>query len=78
MSHSRTASHAGSRCDGLEVATSNSMRVHIPPLSLCTDNAAMIAGLGYHYLRRLEGRGFEAHELNANSRLKMGALPPEA
>ncbi|MBH25209.1 MAG: tRNA (adenosine(37)-N6)-threonylcarbamoyltransferase complex transferase subunit TsaD [Myxococcales bacterium] len=62
----------------LEVATSNSMRVHIPPLSLCTDNAAMIAGLGYHYLRRLEGRGFEAHELNANSRLKMGALPPEA
>lgn len=25
-----------------------------PPLKLCTDNAAMIAGLGYHYLKRGE------------------------
>jgi N6-L-threonylcarbamoyladenine synthase len=27
------------------------IRVHIPSLHLCGDNAAMIAGLGYHYLK---------------------------
>ena len=27
-----------------------SYRVHIPALSLCTDNAAMIAGAGYRHL----------------------------
>ena len=25
-----------------------------PPLKLCTDNGAMIAGVGYHYLKRGE------------------------
>jgi len=27
------------------------IRVHIPSIKLCGDNAAMIAGVGYHYLR---------------------------
>jgi len=27
------------------------IRVHIPSLHLCGDNAAMIAGVGYHYLK---------------------------
>lgn len=28
------------------------LAVHIPPLELCGDNAAMIAAVGYHYLRQ--------------------------
>jgi len=27
------------------------IKVHFSPMQLCTDNAAMIAGLGYHYLK---------------------------
>ena len=32
-----------------EAANSAKLQLHIPPLSLCGDNAAMIAGLGYYY-----------------------------
>jgi len=28
------------------------LSVHIPPLDLCGDNAAMIAAIGYHYLKQ--------------------------
>ena len=58
----------------VEVAISNNMRVHIPPISLCTDNAAMIAALGYHYLLPFLGTDFNAHNLNASSSLPMGTL----
>lgn len=34
------------------------LNVHFPRLSLCTDNAAMIAALGWEYLRRGEKSGF--------------------
>ena len=32
----------------------NNIEVVFPSMELCTDNAAMIAGLGYHYLKRGE------------------------
>jgi len=34
-------------------------RVHIPPIELCTDNAAMIAGVGYHRFLRGQRDGLE-------------------
>lgn len=37
-----------------EFARTSGMALHLPPLPLCVDNAAMIAGLGFHLL--IEGR----------------------
>ena len=34
------------------LATISGATIHIPPPELCTDNASMIAGIGFHYLRR--------------------------
>ncbi|MEA3232737.1 MAG: tRNA (adenosine(37)-N6)-threonylcarbamoyltransferase complex transferase subunit TsaD [Thermodesulfobacteriota bacterium] len=35
----------------LAEASRESLAVHIPPIDLCQDNAAMIAAVGYHYLQ---------------------------
>jgi len=35
----------------LELCGEAGFEVFIPPVNLCLDNAAMIAGLGYHHLR---------------------------
>ncbi|MFW6414386.1 MAG: tRNA (adenosine(37)-N6)-threonylcarbamoyltransferase complex transferase subunit TsaD [Verrucomicrobiota bacterium] len=37
-----------------ETAEKKRQRLIIPPPSLCTDNAVMVAGLGYHYIRYAE------------------------
>ncbi|MBL0717221.1 MAG: tRNA (adenosine(37)-N6)-threonylcarbamoyltransferase complex transferase subunit TsaD, partial [Desulfosarcina sp.] len=34
----------------LKDASAEDLHVHIPPVDLCGDNAAMIAATGYHYL----------------------------
>ena len=31
-------------------AKAENITVHVPPLVLCTDNAAMVAGLAYHHV----------------------------
>ncbi|HQO65649.1 MAG TPA: tRNA (adenosine(37)-N6)-threonylcarbamoyltransferase complex transferase subunit TsaD, partial [Spirochaetales bacterium] len=42
------------------------LRVLFPPLSLCGDNAAMVAGLGYRMLARGDRDGLQ---LNASPRV---------
>lgn len=41
------------------LAAETGLEVYVPPLELCTDNAAMVAGLGYHYLMRGESSGYD-------------------
>ena len=43
------------------------LEVRFPPIELCTDNGAMIAGLGYHLLRRGDRDGFD---LDVSSRVR--------
>jgi N6-L-threonylcarbamoyladenine synthase len=50
------------------LAERKDLRVLFPPLSLCTDNGAMVAGIAYHYLRRGDLSDFA---LNAESRVSM-------
>ncbi len=37
----------------------NNLEVFFPSMQLCTDNAAMVAGLGYHYLKAGENSGLD-------------------
>jgi N6-L-threonylcarbamoyladenine synthase len=48
------------------VAARADIRAHFPPLELCGDNGAMIAGLGFHYLSRGERSGWG---VGANARV---------
>ncbi len=44
------AANSRLRAKMIEAAARERIQLHLTPLSLCTDNAAMVAGLGYHYL----------------------------
>ena len=46
------AANRGLRQQVLEDAKPLGIKVHIPALDLCGDNAAMIASVGYHYLKK--------------------------
>ncbi len=46
------------------------LQVAVAPFNLCTDNAAMIAGLAYHQLMAGEGRGAERLNLDVVPRLE--------
>ena len=53
-----------------EQATAAGLRSAVAPMSLCTDNAAMVAGLGYHQLQRGEGTGAERLRVEVVPRLE--------
>ena len=51
-------------------AAREGLTVHLPPMELCGDNAAMIAAAGYGYLK--EGRASDIHE-DVYSRVKLNS-----
>ncbi len=42
-----------------ELAKKKNLEVHFPPLTLCGDNGAMVAGIAYHYFSRGERDGWD-------------------
>jgi N6-L-threonylcarbamoyladenine synthase len=46
-------------------------RVHLPSPILCTDNAAMVAGLGYHYFKNGEFAAFDVETYAKDSELRL-------
>jgi N6-L-threonylcarbamoyladenine synthase len=41
-------------------AAEQDLRVHVPPVALCGDNAAMIASVGYHHIQAGRQTGLDA------------------
>ncbi len=63
------AANSGLRTRMLEMGAENGVQVFVPPVSLCTDNAAMIAVAGYHRALKHE---FSGPDLNPRAHLPLG------
>ncbi|MGD9688146.1 MAG: tRNA (adenosine(37)-N6)-threonylcarbamoyltransferase complex transferase subunit TsaD [Phycisphaerales bacterium] len=57
------------RAELVELARERGLEIRLPPMGLCVDNAAMIAGLGY---RVLDGRGWAGDELTMTAAASAG------
>ncbi len=69
------AANSGLRAALLARADSDGFRLHMPPLALCTDNAAMIAAAGYYAFRR---GAVHSLSLNAYATLSMDRWQTDA
>jgi len=64
------SANSGLRKRALEMAQSEGVDIFLPSISLCTDNAAMIAAAGHHYYTRGETADYT---LNPTSHLPLGS-----
>ena len=48
-----------------KICETNDYKLHLPPIKFCTDNAAMIANIGYH---KFLNKKFTNQEVKAKSR----------
>ena len=63
------AANTGLREELLKATDKSGFSVHFPPISLCTDNAAMIGAAAYYHLIKGEQ---DDYSLNAIPSLKIG------
>ncbi len=64
------SANSGLRKKSSKIALSEGVDIFLPSVSLCTDNAAMIAAAGYHYFTRGETANYS---LNPTSYLPLGS-----
>ena len=68
------AANAGLRARTTELATSVGVRVFVPPIASCTDNAAMIAYAGWLRLARGERDPLDAMAYSKSPDLRRGKI----
>ena len=57
------------------VVAGRAVEAYLPPVSLCMDNGAMVAGLGYHHLAAGERTGWDAGVSARVARFRGGGAP---
>ena len=64
------AANSGLRRQVMQMGDEKGIRVYVPSVALCTDNAAMIAAAGYHHALK---RDFAGSDLNPRAYMSLSA-----